>query len=223
MLSPRYYFTNDFTPFEKAIEERSKSHQKHAKGVILSQLEMSDAYYVKSGVLKWCIVNEDGNAQTILFAGTGSIIPLQLSTEKFTLENVLFLEAMTDVELLVISPEQMQALTLEDQSMVTAVAAYYNKICNILLSRIYLHSFNCSVRLVASVIYVLDSDISIRKFYPQITQEDLISLTGISRAQTARALKQLREEQIIETGRQSILVRDKRRLMELCSFAPAQK
>lgn len=223
MLSPRYYFINDFTPFEKTIEEKSKSYQKHSKGNILSQLEMSDAYYVKSGVLKWCIVNEDGNVQTILFAGAGSIMPLQLSTEKFALENVLFLEAMTDVELLVISSKNIQELTFENPSMVVAVAAYYNKICNILLSRIYFHSFNCSVRLVASVIYVLDSDISIRKFYPQITQEDLISLTGISRAQTARALKQLREEQIIETGRQSILVRDKHRLMELCSFAPAPK
>ena len=223
MLSPRYYFINDFTLFEKAIEEKSKSYQKHSKGDILSQLEMCDAYYVKSGVLKWCIVNEDGNAQTILFAGAGSIMPLQLSTEKFALENVLFLEAMTDVELLVISSKNIQELTFENQSMVVAVAAYYNKICNTLLSRIYFHSFNCSVRLVASVIYVLDSDISIRKFYPQITQDDLISLTGISRAQTARALKQLREEQIIETGRQSIFVRDKHRLMELCSFAPTQK
>ncbi len=218
MLSPRYYFVNDFTPFESAVEKISRSREKHLKGAILSQLEMKDAYYVKKGVLKWCLVNEAGNSQTILFAGKGSMMPLQLSTEKFTLENVLFLEAMTDVELLLLPPSKIQELVFGDKEMGTAVAAYYNKICNILLSRVYLHSFNCSVGLIASVIYILNSDISMRKFYPKITQEELISLAGISRAQAARALKQLRENGIIETGRQNILVRDRKKLLTVCSL-----
>lgn len=223
MLSPRYYYCNDFTPFERSIEKLSKQVQKHTKGTLLPQLEMQEAYYIKKGILKWYMSNEAGNIQTILFCGAGSIMPLQLSTEKFTLENILFLEAMTDVELLLLSPEEIQNFTFGNQNMVKAVAAYYNKICNTLLSRIYLHSFNCSVGLVASVIYILDSDISVRKFYPQITQEELSSLTGISRAQTARALKQLREDGIIETKRQNIIIQDKKKLLEICCLTSIEK
>lgn len=220
MLSPRYYFINDFLEFEKKLEENSLRTVQCSEGNIMPQKDVTNAYYVKRGILKWCITNEDGNMQTILFLGKGSIMPLQLATEKFTLESGLFLEAMTNCELLVISPEKIQELTCTNPTMVKAVAAYYNKICNILLSKIYMHSLNCSVSLVACVIYVLDTDKETRQFHSKITQEELVALTGISRAQTARALKTLREDGIIETGRQCIQIKNRDKLLERCALLP---
>lgn len=223
MLSPRYYFINDFIEFEGKIEDNSLRTALCLEGDIILQKDVTNAYYIKHGILKWCVTNEDGNTQTILFLGKGSIMPLQLATEKFTLESGLYLEAMTDCELLVISPEKIQELTYTNPAMVKAAAAYYNKICNILLSRIYMHSLNCSVSLVACVIYILDTDMGTRQFHSKITQEELVALTGISRAQTARALKTLREDGIIETGRKCIQVRNRDKLLERCALLPGDK
>jgi len=217
MILPRYYFEGDFKPFEDLIENCKLEKVKIKKGNELKYLYQHKSIYIKSGMVKLSISNEDGFESVIMFAGSGSIYPMTCLEEQFTIEQFMLLKTVVDTEIIVFPKEKIFEFIMKSSDFAVAAINFNSKIINSLLTKNILGSYENSEQSISSFLY------SYIKYNPNnnnivdFTQEEIASVAGISRMQVTRILGFLRERGIVKTERGKVIILDMEMLEENCA------
>lgn len=220
MILPRIFYKDEFNRFEKFIESFGGVKRIiHAKTILYDTTDSRhNVYYIYNGIAEWSLVNEEGHKEILALYGSGSLYPINLFNEAFSLENVLYFSALTDIEVINFSNESLKSLIDTNKDFAKSVVNHYCRESNLLITKLYLHTFNDSSRIIASFLYLCYLDGKERYIDYNFSQEEIGQIIGVSRVQVARFLKFLRKENIITTRRKRIEIIDIERLKELCDF-----
>lgn len=219
MASSNYFFEGDFSNFEHLISTIGK-RKIIKKNSILQDVNMSPhhSYYIRSGMVKLSVSNEDGSERIIMFLGKGSIYPVIVSDRSTTMENYLEFTAITNLDVIRFPSLKIKELLAENREFVYASIEHYMKYTNLLLCRSLLNLYNDSTKNICTFLYLYKQNLEeLSGDILNLSQEQIGKILGISRVQVSRVLSMLRNELIIKTNRNRIEILDYEKLRNLCS------
>ena len=217
MILPRYYFEGDFQPFEDWIENCKLERVKIKKGNVLKYLNQKNSVYIKNGMVKLSICNEEGNESVVMFAGKGIIYPVTCLEEQFTIEQFMSLKTVLDTEIMVFPKEKILELIHINSDFAVAAINFNSKTINSLLTKNILGGYENSEQSVCSFLYSYIIYNPNHNNIVDFTQDEIASVAGISRMQVTRILGSLRAKGIVKTIRGKVIVLEIEMLKDNCA------
>lgn len=201
MLLPNYHLSGDFMQYEELVKKHGAMRKFFSKGTVLygATAHRHMSYYIASGITKLSVINEDGREVIICFYGKGSIYPINCMEDSFIYEDYMQLIAVTDLEVLEFPAERIVDMSKEESALIPAIVNRYGKYSILLVSKILMSTYNDSVQLLSSFLYLYARQQNSTVI--NLTQEDLAKLTGISLSHATRAITTLRNEGLLSTHR----------------------
>lgn len=218
MLVPDFFLEEHFSLYEDVIRKYSAGPKKISKGTILhdAQAEEKISYYILDGIAALKITNETGLEQILFYLCKGSLYPINTIQTPLSMDGYLHVIAVTDLTVLTFPARTITKMLDESRGLSEAVIEHYVKYTNVLLCKILLHSYNDSTKCICSFLYLHHIYYATNDII-NLTQEQIGQLLGLSRVQVARVFGILRQENIIKTKRNNIMVLDPVRLKIKCS------
>lgn len=219
MILPRLFFKNEFTPFEPLILKYSSRRAIIPAGTILYDTISTEhmSYYIYDGIVKHFLINDSGNETLFYFLGKGSIFPINCMDTIFSLENYLMYAAVTQIHAIRFPSKKIIDMVHESKEMAAEVINHECRASNLLTVRELLSTYNDSMQLLSSFLYLYVSQHCSNEDVISISQEKLGELAGLSRPQIVRVLSQLRKEGIIRTSNKKIQILDLEGLKNHCN------
>ena len=219
MILPRYYFEGDFQQFEDLIENCKLESVEIKKGIELKYLSQRKSIYIKNGMVKLSICNEEGNESVVMFAGKGIIYPVTCLEEQFTIEQFMSLKTVLDTEIIVFPKEKILELIHINSEFAVAAINFNSKTINSLLTKNILGGYENSEQSVCSFLYsyIIYNPNNNNNNIVDFTQEEIASVVGISRMQVTRILGSLRAKGIVKTIRGKVIVLEIEMLKDNCA------
>jgi CRP-like cAMP-binding protein len=219
MLTPRYFFTNDFLACKDYFQSQPHKKKSFHQGSFLWEIgePFQRIHYILSGVCQNYIEHETGHRKIISFHGPGTVFP-GYHEKDYKIEGSLCTIALTPMEVWEFSKEDFRAMFETNAAVRSAVIDWFSTYTNLLLYDSAHQEYNNSLIKLCNLLYLL----SVNQAAPAsrelfITQDTLADTLGMSRAQLARALAFLRKGNIIATHRKNIMILDEKRLAAYCS------
>ena len=223
MRLPCYYFANLFTKYESLFLGTQHSNHSFLVGSFLSppSCDFDTCYYIKSGLVRCYALGDSGGKSTILnFYGPGSITPCYGEPYEFTVEPLLVIQAITDVEVIAIPIQVFGRLLHDNPELSMDVLSYQIWQKNNVIVRLQQLNSIGSYQLVCNMLYLLSTNDSafLQDSVLTISQESIANLCCLSRMQVTRVLKLLRDKSIITTYRNKIQILNMNALLKNCSY-----
>ena len=219
MLTPRYYFADDFRAFHEYFFSRPHRERTFRKGDCLwkpGQPYDRIQYYV-SGTSIHFSEHESGHRKIISFHGPGTVMP-GYHTTNFRIELSLTTAALSDVRVLEFTIPQFKAMFDTNAALAECVVNWYSKYVNLFLFETIHQEFSSSQVKLCNLLYLLTmNQPSNSGLVIQMTQEDIADILGMSRVQITRELTDLRSRGILSTTRGRLTVTDLPALMAICT------
>ncbi len=221
MLYPRYYYRDDFKQFEPFLLTKKPDIHTFHSGAFLNGyvIGYDTIYYILQGVGKMSALHESGEHSILSYHGPGTMYPLIRCGEQFKLENNLFFQALTDMEVMVFSGKEIVAFMQENNEFSEQTVRLFNRYINMLVCRIVDREHGNALSAISNLLYILfcDNFYSCRTNELTISQGEIAEITGMSRVHVNRTLQALVSQGSIVTRSGSILLTDLKKLEENCS------
>jgi len=219
VILPKYYFSNDFKEFENLFINGDHTIKKFSPHSIMSSQgeTFTSSFYIQKGMLKVAIGHEEGQEKTVSFHGEGTVFPFCINEERYQLEYSIVVTAVSDVTAISFSDKTARKLVLAYPTLALRVAENFCRQINLLYYDNVSQSFDDSDKRICTFLYLYDSNLQSKDHRIQLTQEEIASIIGIRRVQVARVFRSLREEKIISTHRNYLIITDIDKLALLCS------
>lgn len=208
------FINDDFSEFEDFLMGEEHGIIRRKKGEVINGAgDVFDRYfYVLEGAVRSFYFHETGNVRTVLtYYGKGALFPLYCPSVSI-FEMATSFVADTDTVLLTLAPEVMDRCVNGSASFNRAMYRCYNRMLNQILGelsdRIYLSGMQVLSRFLLRTYEETPGEVLF------CTQEDISSHIGVTRSNTARYLKKLREEGALETGRNRIIIKNIEKVRE---------
>ena len=220
MSEINYFFTDDFLEAESKLQSIGKK-KIIKKNTIISDINAHPhySYYIKRGICKLNVLDENGSEKIMCFFGKGSLYPIIIYDQYKVLENYLEFSSITEVEAYRFPSVMIKELVSGNPDFAYACIDYYVRLSGLLLGRSLLNLYNNSTKSVCSFLYLFynknpadPSDEIIG-----LSQDDIGKILGLSRVQVSRVLSMLRNDNIIVTNRNNIEILDFEGLKTYCS------
>ena len=216
----REEFEKEFSSFEDTLLKHGGIPGVIRKGTTIGDANIAiphTSYYIKRGIAKLSLINEEGAEHILFFFGKGGIYPVTRLEETLTMEIYLHLVAVTDLEVITFPSSRIIEMNGQDNALFAAALDHYVRYANTLLYKLLMNTYNDSAKCVSSFLYLYAH----HSFLPSggtidLTQEQVGQIIGLSRAQVTRILNTLRGEGIIQTSHSKIKVLDMERLRDFC-------
>lgn len=217
-LNPCIYLDKYMSDYEDYFREHADNHKKLEKGSYLTQYGVinNTAYYIKSGIMHLSLGHDDG-IKGLAFFGPGTIFPVGVEEHKVRGEYEMILRAMTDLEVYSVSYPGLKKMVQENGRFAGELFSENCDFIGYLFFDTINSTFESGLKRICDVLYLYLDKISPDQNRILLTQEELSELTGVSVAQTERSIRFLRNENIIQTGRRQIIVKDQNALLHHCS------
>lgn len=219
MLTPRYYFADDFRSFYEYFLSQPHTKRTFHKGDYLwkpGQPYDRIQYYV-SGASVHFSEHESGHRKIVSFHGPGTILP-GYHTNSFRIELSLTTVAISEINLLEFTIPQFKAMFDTNSALAECVVNWYSKYVNRFLFETIHQGFNPSQVKLCNLLYLLTmNQPSNSGLVIEMTQEDIADILGMSRVQITRELTELRNRGILSTTRGRLIVTDLPALASLCT------
>lgn len=220
--APNFYIAHEFDDFKKLVEKQNLEHRRIEKGTILTNKNSinNTAYYIVSGVMRFSLIREDGKEQTISLFGPGEIFSIGVVKHNHKMDYEMVLTAFSDLEVYQCDYLQLRKLAGDNPDLVLRLL---QSDCDFVSYLLYLSTslaFNSCIMRVCDVLYLsIPTEIRNKEESAsvEINQELLRTFVGASRPEVERALRSLRQEKIIETGRNHIFISSIKKLRDMCS------
>lgn len=218
MLIPQYFLEDYFSEFSDIVEKHSSCRKFIPKGTILHEAQEKDktSYYIEDGIATLKMLNESGRENILFFLCKGSIYPINTIPTELSMDGYLYLIATTDLQVLTFPALTIKNMMNESTDFSNAIIKHYVQYTNILLSKILLNSYNDSKKCICSFLYLYNFYYG-NNYRLNLNQEQIGQILGLSRIQVARTLNILRQEKVIETKRNNIVILNNKTLLEYCS------
>ena len=220
MLTPRYFFANDFKQFYSYFLTQPHKKRFFRKGEFLweSGEPFQRIHYIISGAAQNYMEHENGHRKIISFHGEGTVFP-GYHQHDYKIEQSLITTAVSDMNVLEFTKEQFRQMFETNPQLSANIVDWYSTYVNRLLYETAHQEYNSSLTRLCNLLYLLTgNETDHPDLYIDMRQDDLSDLLGISRIHVTRGLSQLREQEIILTRRKQIEIMDLPALTEYCSL-----
>lgn len=208
MPENRLYFRNNFIDFKQILLDIGEKCVLEKGDVITNYSYTSYLYYVEKGIFKLSIDHIDGGSKTICFHGEGSICPYSLSRPKdgeFYLDVDFFrISALTKIDAIRISPADFYKALKNNPDFSISMLDYVIKHSNLFMREAVTLSYDSAFVKTCNIVYLYSSYLN--ELGINLTQGEIGEMIGETRLEVARALKKLREQEIVKTSRNQIEV-----------------
>lgn len=219
MLTPRYYFADDFRPFYSYFLSQPHTERSFRKGELLWQpgRPYERLHYILSGAEMHYAVHESGRRKIISFHGPGTVFP-GYRQQDFRIELSLVTQALSDMRVLEFTLPQFTAMFESNTELSEQVVNWHAMYINRFLFETIHQEFNPSLVKLCNLLYLLTVNQPANSgLMIEMTQEELADILGMSRVQITRELAVLREREVISTARGKLTVTDLPALARLCT------
>lgn len=217
MLTPRYFFSEDFRSFDPYFRSQPHRERQFQKGEYLwaPGEPHQKLYYFLSGTAVHYADHESGRRKIISFHGPGTVFP-GYHPNDYKIELSLSTAALSPVLALEFTKEQFGRMFAENRELSRQVVSWYSMYVNLFLFETVHQEYNSTLVKLCNLLYLLTSG-QPRLSAVEITQEELAELLGVSRVQLTRSLTALRNQGVLSTSRGKIQVCDRPALAALCT------
>lgn len=220
--TPNFYIAHEFDDFKELFKKQNFEHRKIEKGTVLTNKNAinNTAYYIISGVMRFSLIREDGKEQTISLFGPGETFPIGVVKHNHKMDYEMVLTAFSDLEVYQCDYLQLRKLAGDNPELALKLL---ESDCDFVSYLLYLSTslaFNSCIMRVCDVLYLsIPTEMRNKQKDASVTinQELLTTFVGASRPEVERALRSLRQEKIIETGRNRIFIPNIKKLRNMCS------
>ena len=224
MLTPRYYFADDFRRFSDYFLSQPHKKAVFRKGELLwkpGQPHNRIPYFV-SGAAVHFAAHETGKRRIIIFHGPGTVFP-GYHTSDFRIELSLTVSALSEITALEFTVPQFQTMFASNAALAEQVVNWYAMYVNRFLFETIHQEFNSSRVKLCNLLYLLAMNQPANSGRViEMTQEDLADILGISRVHITRELTELRHMGILATTRGRLTITDPPALAALCTDETVQ-
>lgn len=209
----QYYFGNDFKQFEDFLYSIEHTVFECKKDTPLSGegAPLDKNYFVLEGMIRTSFIHETGHIKAFAFYGAYTFAPLYYPGD-YKIEGSLIFTAATDLKALAFDRKLLGRYLNENPALNQAMYDAYMRLVVLLIEDNVNQLFCSGLEKISHFLYstAINSDNPV----VLISQEDLANFVGMNRANVAKYLKQLREEGVIQTARNRIIVKDLEKLKE---------
>lgn len=219
MLTPRYYYADDFRPFHDYFLSQPHTEKAFQKGDLLWQpgRPYENLHYILSGAEMHYAVHESGRRKIISFHGPGTIFPGYRQND-YRIELSLVTQALSDMRVLEFTLPQFTRMFQSNTALSGQVVDWYSMYINRFLFETIHQEFNPSLVKLCNLLYLLTMNQPANSgLMIEMTQEELADILGMSRVQITRELSVLRAKGVISTARGKLTVADLPALARLCT------
>lgn len=220
MLTPRYFFTDDFSHLHDYFLTQPHSKRSFQKGEYLWEpgRPFEAIHYIVSGLAQNYVEHENGHRKILSFHGSGTVFPGYHQND-YRIERAIITRAIGAVEVLEFTKDQFRLMFEANAMLSAAVVEWFSMYVNLLLYDSAHQEYNSSFIKLCNLLYLLYSREAKNSCgIGDLTQDDLSAILGVSRVNLTRGLTLLRNEGIIVTHRKCIEVVDQAGLAAYCSL-----
>jgi CRP-like cAMP-binding protein len=214
----QYYFTDDFSEFEeyfKTIKIGTRSYKKN-EDVNGFGKAMDEMYYILSGTMAGSVLHESGNVKTSAFYGKGYLAPLYFPGENKILLSFSF-TAVTDLTVYVFDRKAFSKYINANEKLNIAMYEAYIKLVSLQSLELSIQLFSTGLEKISNFFYIYLKNTREMDNKLPFNQYEIGDFVGLNRANVAKYLKILRDQDVIETHRNYVIVKNMEKLKELCS------
>ena len=220
MLTPRYFFIQDFRPLEDYFLANPHVRRQFAKGDYLWEPgePFRRIHYILSGLSQNYVEHENARRKILSFHGCVTVFP-GYHQQDFQIERSILTRALSPMEVLEFTKDQFRRMFEQNGELRARVVEWFATYTNLLLYDTAHQEYNSSFIKLCNLLYLLlVHRTGMGAASMEITQDDLSDLLGMSRVNLTRSLARLREEGIIQTRRKGIAVMRPDALARYCSL-----
>lgn len=219
MLTPRYFFADDFRQFYEYFLSQPHTQRSFQKGDYLWKpgQPYEKIHYIISGAAIHFADHENGRRKIISFHGVGTVFPGYRQYD-YKIELSLITVALSDMKVLEFTKEQFQKMFETNTALSEQVVNWNSMYINRFLFEIVHQEYNSSFVKICNLLYLLTiNQPACSGLVIDMTQEELAEILGLSRIQLTRGLSELRKQNIISTARGKVHVINLPALTSFCS------
>ena len=219
MLTPRYFFADDFRQFYEYFLSQPHTARTFHKGDYLWKpgQPYEKIHYIISGAAVHFADHENGRRKIISFHGAGTVFP-GYRQHDYKIELSLITAALSNMKVLEFTKDQFQKMFETNIALSEQVVNWNSMYINRFLFEIVHQEYNPSFVKICNLLYLLTiNQPACSGLVIDMTQEELAEILGLSRIQLTRGLSELRRQNIISTSRGKIHVINLPALASLCS------
>lgn len=219
MLTPRYFFADDFRQFYEYFLSQPHTERTFHKGDYLWKpgQPYEKIHYIISGAAIHFADHENGRRKIISFHGAYTVFP-GYRQHDYKIELSLITAALSDMKVLEFTKDQFQKMFETNTALSEQVVNWYSMYINRFLFEIVHQEYNPSFVKIRNLLYLLTiNQPACSGLVIDMTQQELAEILGLSRIQLTRGLSDLRKQSIISTTRGKVHVIDLPALASLCS------
>lgn len=219
MLTPRYYFADDFSQFYDYFLHQPHVKKSFYKNDILwaPNQPYEKIHYIISGSEMCYSDHESGKRKIITFHGAGTVFP-GYRTKDYKIELSLITQALSDMKVLEFTIPQFRTMFESNKALAGAVINWYSTYVNRFLFETIHQEYHSSLVKICNLLYLLTANQPSNSGpIIDMTQEELADILGLSRVQFSRGLSELRAKHIISTTRGKVHIVDLPALSRMCS------
>ena len=219
MLTPRYYFADDFRAFHDYFLAQPHRKTVFRKGDFLWKpgQPYDCIHYFLSGAAVHFAEHETGRRRIISFHGPGTVFQGYHTTD-FRIELSLTTTALSEIHVLEFTIPHFQAMFESNAALAEQVVKWYAMYVNRFLFETVHQEFNSSRVKLCNLLYLLTMNQPANSgLVIEMTQEDLGDILGISRVHITRELTELRRMGVLATTRGRLTITDFPALAGFCT------
>ena len=143
MLMPRYYFAEDFRPFQDYFLSQPHTEKTFQKGGLLWEpgRPYEKIHYILSGAAMHYALHESGRRKIISFHGPGTVFP-GYRQNGYRIECTLATQALSDMRVLEFTVPQFTAMFVSSPALSRQVVNWYSMYINRFLYETIHQEFN---------------------------------------------------------------------------------
>lgn len=221
--NPNFYIDNEFSDFKDLFAKQNFLYREISKGTILTSENIvnNTAYFIIDGIMHFSLLQDGGKEQTVSLFGPNEVFPIGVKKHNHKMDYDMVLTAFSDLKVYQCDYLQLRDLALKNPELAMKLLESDCDFISYLFYRSTSLAFNPCIVRVCDVLYlsVLAENRKASKSATVLINQRLLStFVGASRPEVERALRVLRKEKIIKTGRNNIFIPDINNLRRRCSI-----
>lgn len=214
----KYYFSGDLSCFEdyfSTIEHQKRLYKKNEQLTPIGE-PMDEMFYILSGTLASAFLHETGRYKAFAFYGKGNMAPLYFPGDFNVLRSMVF-TAVSDLEVYVFNRHTFDQYLFCNQELNRAMYHCYVELVALHVQDNANQLFCSGLEKISNFFYIYLDNIKNQNMTIDLTQSDITEYVGLNLKNVSKYLKVLRDEGVIETQRNKIVVLDLEKLKTFCS------
>lgn len=211
---PTYFTRNDFINFRDYLLGKNNSIKLYKKGTYINPLPEYNKYiyFILDGKAIDILIYKNGYEKILTTHGENTIVPLY-SPINSPIERPLIFKALTDCHVISFTREEFSDLLQENKDLNNEMYISYLKHTKFLLYENLNHSMNNGITRISLFLLSYLKQYKPKDNIVPFSQKHIGNVVGLNTINTSRNIKILKDMNIIETGRNKIIVLNKNRLV----------